>query len=383
MELIALLLVVVVVIWLQNLIFRKFSFRRLDYRCYLSQEEASEGDEVQLVEEIVNRKWLPVPWFKSEITTSCYLDFAGAQSSVTDKTRFVPSFFSVKSYRRVQRSWKVRCLRRGEYAVQKVVLVSSDLLGNSLLSQPAQADSRILVLPKPLELETQFCSPQYYSGDVVVRRRLLEDPFWLAGVQEYTGREAMNRIHWAATAKEQKIMVHHQECTSSQSVSVILNVQSRPFENSEAIDEDYVEDAIRTCAAVFQQTLQEQLPLRFFANASLTQEREDIATGEYWGEEYVLELFRLLARLKLKSTQNFPDYLNELYDRVEATDFVVVTPYLCEEILDFARQKTQAGSHVKIFVTGKAERSQLAEDCEVFCLASRFQEEEGGMEHAV
>ena len=89
----ALALLLAVVLGGEILLYRKFSLSHLEYHCALDREEATEGDVVELVETIKNRKWLPEPWLKSEITTSKWLDFAGAQSIVTDKTRFVPSFF--------------------------------------------------------------------------------------------------------------------------------------------------------------------------------------------------------------------------------------------------------------------------------------------------
>ena len=142
----ALALLLAVVLGGEILLYRKFSLSHLEYHCALDREEATEGDVVELVETIKNRKWLPEPWLKSEITTSKWLDFAGAQSIVTDKTRFVPSFFVVRSFQKVQRSWHVTCLKRGDFAIQKVGLVASDLFGTVNVSRAAEVDSRILVL---------------------------------------------------------------------------------------------------------------------------------------------------------------------------------------------------------------------------------------------
>ena len=130
MEVVALALVCLLAVWLENVLYRKNAFKGLSYRCYLSRSQVFEGEEIELIEEIENRKWLPLPWFKSEITVSRWLEFAGAQSQLTDRQRFVPSFFMLKSYQRVSRRWKVRCLKRGEYSVEQIVLVTTDLLGN-------------------------------------------------------------------------------------------------------------------------------------------------------------------------------------------------------------------------------------------------------------
>ena len=93
MQLAALAAILLAILWLQNWIYRKYALQDVHYRCYLSRDQVYEGDEIELIEELENRKWLPLPWFKTEITASRWLDFAGAQSQLTDKSRFVPSFF--------------------------------------------------------------------------------------------------------------------------------------------------------------------------------------------------------------------------------------------------------------------------------------------------
>lgn len=374
MELLALVIAIFAIISLQDFLFHQYTFRNLTYTCELSTDEAMEGDEIELVETVVNQKWFPVPWLKSEITVPKWLDFAGAQSIVTDQSRFVPSFFMVKSYQKVQRKWKVTCLKRGEFEIQKVVLVSTDLFGNVSLSHPVEVSSKITVLPKPIALEEQFVSPQYLLGDVIVKRQLSEDPFYVSGVREYTERDSMNKIHWGATAKEQRIMVHNNDYTSRQSLAVILNVQSREAEITQAVFANEVELGVKVCAAVLDSTLDSQLPFRLFANAALGEESR-VISEEYWGEEYVLEMMRTLARLPLQSSQVFEAFLNEIYFETSATDLVLISSYISEGITEFMREKQQSGIRVKLFLTGKVNQTDLPEDCEVYCLYSQLEEE--------
>ena len=148
MEILVLFLIMLFIVVLQALIFKKLSFTKLHYHCGFSTDEAFEGDTIELVETIYNRKWLTLPWFKSELTTSKWLDFAGSQSSVTYDTRFVPSFFLVKGHKKVVRRWKVNCTKRGVYGIRTVMLVSTDLLGRQTVSKPVEVDSNVMVLPR-------------------------------------------------------------------------------------------------------------------------------------------------------------------------------------------------------------------------------------------
>ena len=77
MDLIALLLILAFVLWLQMRILCGFAFKKLEYRCEFSVPEAHEGDTITLVETVYNGKLLPVPWLRVDIHTSRWLEFAG------------------------------------------------------------------------------------------------------------------------------------------------------------------------------------------------------------------------------------------------------------------------------------------------------------------
>ena len=345
----------------------------MTYHCELSRDEAEEGDQIELIETVVNKKWLPIPWLKSEITTSKWLDFAGAQSIVTDQSRFVPSFFMVKSYQKVQRKWKVTCLKRGVFGLRSARLFYRSVGGRDFVSS-GQSGLSNCCSAKVSELEEVFLSPKYLSGDIVVKRHLLEDPFYFAGVREYTERDPMNKIHWLATAKQQKIMVHQNDYTSRQSFAVILNMQSMPYEVGKTVFAENVENCIRVCASIFDRTIAGQVPVSLFANTSIDGENDVIST-ESWGEEHVMELKRILAHLPLNSTEPYGEFLNMIYDGVSSTDVILVSSYLSEEILEFMRNKRYSGIHVTLYLTGFISGEELPDDCEIYCLADHFREE--------
>ena len=352
MTLLAVLVLLILAVWLQGLVFRKFSFRKLRYTCRFSTSEAMEGDEIALIEEVENRGLLPLPWLKAELTSSRWLEFADSQSLVTEETRFVPSFFMMKPHHKVTRRWKVRCLKRGIYDLKKVVLVTTDLLGGCSPSQMVDVNARLTVLPAPADLTLDFRTPKHMIGDVIVRRHLLFDPFLIAGVRAYTPGDTMNRIHWLATARQGELMVHNNEYSAGQSLSVILNIQSRPYEKDGVIDKDKIEDAIRLAAGYFDSTLRTGIPVRFLCNAGPLHSREAVVTEEYHGREHVNELMRRLAALPLSSTENFPTFLGTTCRDINSSDIVILTCYANADIFAYATQKQAMGSNVKLIHIG-------------------------------
>ncbi len=353
MELMAVLILLCAVMILQNLLYRKQAFTGLSYKCWFSTNEAAEGDEITLVEEIINNKFLPLPWLKAEITTSRFLEFAGSQSLVTEDTRFVPSFFMMRSYQKVTRTWKVKCLKRGVYGLNRIVLVATDLLGNVNASQVVDFDQTLTVLPRPVDMTADFSSHLRMTGDHIVKRHLIADPFMIAGVREYTDRDSMNRIHWPASARTGQLMVHNNEYTADQSIAVLLNVQSRAYEGSATLDRDKIEDAVHVCAGYLDDTLRSGIPVSLYTNGC-TAGSSTIVSPEFWGREHVLELLRTLAQLEYRYADTFHNFLETTCRETKASDIVIITSYVTEEIWGYAVEMQNLGRRVMVVHIGKA-----------------------------
>ena len=210
-------------------IYRKIIFRGVDYKCFFSTDQAFEGDEIEFTEIVTNKKFFPVPWLKSELSLPKYLEFSELQSSVTDQTRFVTSFFSLRSFCRVRRTWKVKCLKRGNFKIESIVISASDILGTVKESFFADTESfrtSVLVMPRCDDYSMRIQGMSSESGDIFMDFGLISDPFFYSGVREYMITDSMKSINWYATAREQKLMVSKNDYTSDISITVILNIQS-------------------------------------------------------------------------------------------------------------------------------------------------------------
>ncbi|MFQ9093633.1 MAG: hypothetical protein ACLR5S_04550 [Ruminococcus sp.] len=85
MELIAVILLVLLVLFGEIGLYRRNGLKGLSYRCRFSETEFTEGDSLQFVETVYNEKGMPVPWLKAELTTSCWLDFPETNSRRPEK----------------------------------------------------------------------------------------------------------------------------------------------------------------------------------------------------------------------------------------------------------------------------------------------------------
>ena len=80
MSIVWILISVGIAILVQGLLVGVFGLKKVSYERRFSQRSAYEGEQVNLVEVIRNRKLLPVPWIRVESRISPNLRFRGAKS---------------------------------------------------------------------------------------------------------------------------------------------------------------------------------------------------------------------------------------------------------------------------------------------------------------
>lgn len=335
MTLLLILLLCGAVLLLPAWLLRRFGYRRLTYSLAFSEEEVSEGDTVQLIETVCSEKLLPLPWVKAELTTDASLIFAQGQSAVSDGSRFVSSFFSLRPYRRIERRWQVRCTKRGIFTVSHAVLVLSDLFGTAELSQPypdAQATLRVLPAVTPVDL--QAAVPPGFSGEYILNRTLIPDRFAICGIRPYADGDPMRDICWSATARSESPMVWQYQETATPSMTVLLDSATRPTDRDRVSDHALFEQAIRVCASYLHAAANARIPVRFLANTELGGMPAE--TPSQTGPAAALELLRLLAALPDTISGRFTDLLRHVLTHDPAAAVIVIAPQPDAELLRIA-----------------------------------------------
>ena len=368
MEILALVIIFLIAIYIQGFLLNLFLFYKLEYSCDFSVDKATEGDNIFLEEIIYNKKLIPISWIKAEIYTSKWLDFAGKDAVIAQESRFVTSNFFLKSYQKTTRLWNVKCLKRGCFEIDKITLVGGDFLGAfSDSSAVIDVKTDLLVYPATIALEQYFKPASRFIGDAIVRRWINDDPFMFSGLREYVAGDALNRIHWKATANRGKLMVKKNDFTTNLRTAVILNIQSRDNEPDEVIDKEIIEFGIKVAATIFDKALKQGLPLSFSTNGNVVNGNEyPIITKESVGREHVNELLTILAKLKLKKVQDFEYFINDVSQNYSNTEVIILTSYLTEEICNTIRKIKSGKNTVSIMLLNAVERESLPGDLEVY-----------------
>ncbi|MGO4273830.1 DUF58 domain-containing protein, partial [Paenibacillus sp. TAF58] len=110
------LIITVALFLLQHLLFARWGFRGLRIERAFSTTHCHAGDDIVMIETIVNRKLAPIPWLRLESTIHAGLHFAKMSNlAVSSGALFQNhrSLFSLMPYTKIVRRHGVHCAKRG------------------------------------------------------------------------------------------------------------------------------------------------------------------------------------------------------------------------------------------------------------------------------
>jgi uncharacterized protein (DUF58 family) len=115
--------------------------------------------------------------------------------------------------------------RRGVFPLGPTVLASGDLFGLFPVSMTIAAKDSLLVYPLMFYIRS-FPNPAgLLPGGEALRRRTHQVTPNAAGVREYAPGDSMNRIHWASTARRNRLMVKEFELDPLAEVWIFLDAE--------------------------------------------------------------------------------------------------------------------------------------------------------------
>jgi len=420
----SILVAIIIVFGIASHLYTKYTFINVEYQTAFSATEVFENEDIFLYEEISNNKTLPLPCVRVDTELPEGLRFVlrrredaavavrkaeprrkkrGPVTSRSLKSQreaekpeaeeylrgYVQNIFSLHSYRKITRRWRVTCERRGVYSIGGTRLVSTDPLGfftqSKRIEAPSGKRATITVLPKPLDLSKFFAATPQPTGERTAPRGLVSDPLRIAGSREYTPLDPMNKINWKSTAVHGKLMVNVEEYAEENRFGLILNMQSRSHEQNPKTPSDpqSVELCISVCATIFDMMSVGSVPVRLIANAPPEEAElgEDhtimigdspvIRTREFIGRGDMIEALRLLSVLPMKISCPIEKLLDAVAEDplwyAEGGNLIIVSPFVDERMINFHAAMKKAGVRVIFFVTGTSKNAPIIpEDVEIW-----------------
>ena len=205
---------------------------------------ANVGQDVAVVITVENKGTLPVAWLLLEDLLPRHAVIYDPPSLRVTGRRLQLAMFPRRGRKTLM--YQVRCNRRGYYQIGPLVLETGDVFGLHRRYRVATEPHFLLVYPEVQPLEGFDIASRRPIGEVRMSYRLFEDPTRIAGVRRYEAGDALNRVHWRATARTGTLQSKVYEPSTVAGVTLLVDFHQSGFD---AAHEPYRSELAVTAAA--------------------------------------------------------------------------------------------------------------------------------------
>lgn len=325
MPVLSLIIVVCGLIYIINRIYAKYWSRDLSLSIRFSASKAFEGDSLYLSEEIVNRKWLPLPWIAVKFQISKNLLFEDETNNNISDDCYRNDLFSIMAYQKITRKLNFVCDKRGYYPIKSIDLLSTNLLLSKRYYKFIDANTYLTVYPRPLNLQGLDFDSKKITGSIAARRFINPDPFEFKGVREYQPYDDFKTINFKASAKTNQWMVNMFDCTISKEIVILLNLEDYSSWSSM----DLFEQSIRLAATLAEYYIREGIPCSLISGSRDITNKEPVSIESGQSVQHLFRIYEALARLDLtQSTASIIEYMpKDIFYQNENKTFILISTY--------------------------------------------------------
>lgn len=344
------IIITVVVLFVQRVIYTRWGLHNIHYERYFDVETVFEGEEVNMVERISNRKLLPVPWLRLESRIDSSLRFQKQTDLDIKHGEYHKSLFSLSPYRKITRRHRIKCTKRGFYPLNSAVITCGDAFESEEVCRNIDLSSSLLVYPKPVPIEEVPLPTHNWLGDIVVRRWIIEDPFMILGVREYRYGDPLNRINWKATAHSGKLQVHNLDHTSDPHLMIYLNVDESENMLGPVTNPDMIERGITYAASIAHHAISKGIEAGFGSNGYIVDHpRQVVRVLPRSGTRQLTVLLEVMAKMVIAQSTTFSTFIEEdIIKGVTDRDFLFITCYVSEDMERQINKLRKLGNSVEI-----------------------------------
>ena len=332
MKIIGIGLVVLIMFYLQQILYKKLWDKNLYVSVSFGQTGIVEGENGEVLEIVENRKRLPLNMLKVKFQTNRNLGFVDDKSSKTTDQYYRNDIFQIGGGEKITRKLTFVGKKRGYYHINNIDLVGSDLFLSEEMYKSQGTNCYLYVYPKTFDTREIHLSLQKLNGEILVKRHLLEDPFEYRGIREYQPFDDIRSVNWKATARTGELKVNQKNYTAMQTIRIFLNVEDKGILKKDA----EVETSMQIVMGLAEFFLSQGIKVACYANGRdiITGESVAINGGAGIGQQDVIG--KALARI---DTEVKPMPFGEVFEEqilndVSSTFTIFVSPNGYQDYLD-------------------------------------------------
>lgn len=341
------------IIGLLGFVYSRWALSSVTYSRHFDQRTAFEGDEVQMIETIANRKLLPLPWLRLESMIHIGLQFESQANLNISGGQFWQnhkSMFSLLPFTQIVRRHRIRCARRGVYRLDSATMTAGDPFGFGQKVKRFPLSLELTVYPGQVELADIPLPSHSWLGDITVRRWVVEDPFVIAGVREYQPGDPLNAVNWKASARTGNLQIHKRDYTADHRLLIGLNFEVDEQMWSTVTDPDLIEEGIRYAATIAAYAISQGIDTGLICNGQLLEApKQPVSVESAGGSAQLTALYETMARLELSVSVSFASLLEEQYKSgIQHADILLITPFVSDQIQHWIDRLRAAGNGVEV-----------------------------------
>lgn len=326
--------ITLIIISAQIYIFSKWGLSGIKYKRSFSEQAVFPGEEIEMIDELINNKILPVPWIRLESRISKDLKFVDANLEGRDDLH--RTLFSMLPYQKIRRRQPLICLKRGYYQFDRVEISTGDPFGFGEDFIREESPAELIVYPSLTLIEDIPLPSHSWLGEMVVRRWIMEDPFLTAGVRDYAAGDALNTINWKATARTNQLQVTKNDFSADHYLMIYVNFNQTGDIWLPIVDEALIEKAVSYAASIAAFSISKGVSTGFGCNTYMGSGRKTPDTIRIEPENsqhqltYILET---MAKLTIDANKSISFFLQEDIDRkIRGKDILIITANVSNDV---------------------------------------------------
>ncbi|BAM47792.1 DUF58 domain-containing protein [Amphibacillus xylanus] len=349
-----LIALLIISIFGQGYIYSKWGLNKISYKRQFDQSSVFVGQKVILVDEVVNKKLLPLPWVRLESKMDYSIKTIGESQFDSSDLDVHRTLLSLLPYQKLTRRHHLICTKRGVFELDTIALTLGDVFGFIEQFRSFETDAKIIVYPQILRKDDLTIPSQIFLGEQTVKRWIIEDPFISVGTRDYLIGDNIKQINWKASARTKNIQVKVNDHTADREVVILVNADQSediwlPISNLELF-----EKTLSYAATVAHYLESNGEAYSFSTNAvdkrkAHESNRSFVKVEANSGTAHFYHLLTQIAYLIPKRSRHIK-YLLDEYVQLQSkrADILLITPIITNEILEKVNQLRAAGHSVVI-----------------------------------
>lgn len=367
-------LVVIIILYGVSNFTKARALNSVEIRREIDKKVVTVGESFKLKIVIENHKRMPVFFLNiSEMIPLEVKENKGAHIVYQSRYASISNNFSISSYERVKKSFKLHVDKRGVYRFKKMQLSVGDIFGFSTEEKEVYLSREIVVAPAIRSLDNLTINGISVQGEQIIRRWLFKDYMYIKGIREYSSGDRMKDVNWKYSARLGSLMVKEYDNTHDTNIIVILDMDKF----ASISDFQGAEQAIELVASLASASIAQGIPVGMWTNAHIVGYHSDSNNDAVDPSLNSLSLIlELCGRADTLSRMSLNEYLTSKINILDRNStYVIVSSFLDLQTMNLLKKAQHLGYIFKIVDASKYHSIPEISGVEKYSMARRMESE--------